>query len=312
MVQSLSGGGRNPDLDVIVIGAAGVDTNIYLAGADVDFSVESNFSQNLDNVGGAGGYSSRGFARLGKRTGFLGCIGDDHNGRFIADELSRDGIETFFLLDPVGTRRSVNIMYRDGRRKNFYDGKGSMNMQPDLELCRAAIGRARIAHMTIENWTRRLLPLAKELGVLVSCDLQDVISPDDEYRRDYIEQADILFFSAVNFPDPTPLINRFLEMKPGRMTVTGMGSRGCALGTSDGIRMFDPVTLDEPVIDTTGAGDSLAAGFLSSYFLDDYTLEDSILRGQIAARYACTQKANSSLLITREQLDAYFRRIKGV
>ena len=35
----------------------GVDTNVFLYGADVDFSVEANFSDNRDTVGQAGGYS---------------------------------------------------------------------------------------------------------------------------------------------------------------------------------------------------------------------------------------------------------------
>ena len=65
--------------------------------------------------------------------------------------------------------------------------------------------------------------------------------------------------------------------------------------------------MDTPVIDTNGAGDGLAAGFLSGYVLDNYPLKDAILRGQITARFTCTRKASSSDLITLEQLETYFR-----
>ena len=44
-------------LEVVVIGNAGVDSNVTLAGDAVDFTVESNFTQNVDYVGQAGGYS---------------------------------------------------------------------------------------------------------------------------------------------------------------------------------------------------------------------------------------------------------------
>jgi sugar/nucleoside kinase (ribokinase family) len=71
------------------------------------------------------------------------------------------------------------------------------------------------------------------------------------------------------------------------------------------IRYFDPVNMAAPVIDTNGAGDGLAVGFLSSYVLGGYSLEDSIRRGQIAARYTCTQKASSAHLITPERLALY-------
>ena len=62
------------------------------------------------------------------------------------------------------------------------------------------------------------------------------------------------------------------------------------------------------VVDTNGAGDGLAVGFLSSYVLDDYSREDSIRRGQVAARYTCTQKASSSQLIRPDIMQHYFEK----
>ena len=64
--------------------------------------------------------------------------------------------------------------------------------------------------------------------------------------------------------------------------------------------------MDAPVIDTNGAGDGLAVGFLSSYVLDKYSRRASIWRGQIVARYTCTQKASSASLITAQQLENYY------
>ncbi len=299
-------------LDVVVVGNAGVDTNVYFYTDEIDFSVEANFTQNVDYVGQAGGYSARGFAQLGKRTAFIGAVGDDTNGQFVRAELARDGVDTTTVFtDPAGTARSINFMYRDGRRKNFYDGKGHMSLHPDLEACRALLSRARWVHFNIPNWARELLPVAHDLGLTISCDIQDVVSPDDPYRQDFIRAADILFFSAANYPDPTPLIHRFLADAPTRIVVVGMGVRGCMLGTREGVRHFGPVTLPEPVVDTNGAGDALAVGFLSSFVGDGFSLEQAIHRGQIAARYTCTKKATSSDLITAEKLEYYFTHSKS-
>jgi sugar/nucleoside kinase (ribokinase family) len=292
--------------DVAVIGAIGIDTNVYLYTDEVDFSVEANFSQNLDYIGLAGGYSCRGFKRLGYNVAFVGYVGDDYSGRYIRESLEKDGIDTYFGIDPEGTKRSVNIMYGDGRRKNFYDGKGSMQLRPDLRAIGKYLAGTGLVHINIVNWTRYLLPLFKKENTLVSVDIQDVVSADDPYRQDYIKAADVLFFSAVNFPDPAPLIERFMEIRSDRIVICGMGKRGCALGTEKGISYYRAVELEEPVIDTNGAGDSLAVGFLSSYFLQGHSLEESILRGQIAARYCCSKKATSSDLITRELLDGYY------
>ena len=294
--------------EVAVIGNVGIDTNVYFYGADVDFSREANFTENVDYVGQAGGYASRGYARLGKRTTFIGHVGDDFSGRFIREEFARDGINLDgVFIDPAGTSRSINFMYADGRRKNFYDGKSHMTLQPDRALCRWLLSEVKLAHFNIPNWARQLLPMAKELGVTIACDIQDVVNLRDGYREDFIEYADIVFFSAANQPSPAPLIEDLLNWKPNLIVVSGMGARGCALGTRDGIRYFEPVAMNTPVIDTNGAGDGLAVGFLSSYVLDGYSLDDSIRRGQIAARYTCTQKASSSNLITRAELDRYFK-----
>ena len=297
------------EFDVVVVGNVGIDTNVYLHGGDVDFSVESNFTENVDYVGQAGGYASRGFAQLGKKTAFIGYVGDDYSGRFIREEFARDAVDARALfVDPAGTSRSINFMYADGRRKNFYDGKGHMHLLPDVGTCKTVLAGARLAHFHIPNWARYLLPVAQDLGLTISCDLQDVVSAGDEYRQDFITYADILFFSAVNQQDPSELMRSFLATNPDRIVVVGMGAKGCALGVRDTIQFFGPVEMETAVIDTNGAGDGLAVGFLSSFFLDGYSLADSILRGQIVARYTCSQKGSSSNLITAERLEHYFKR----
>ena len=296
--------------DIIVIGNAGIDTNIYYHGNEIDFNVESNFTENLDYVGNAGGYSARGFAQLGYRTAFIGYVGNDFLGNHILDEFTRDGINTdAVLIDPAGTCHSINFMYPDGRRRNFYDGKGHMVLQPDIEVCRSVLKKSKLVHFNIPNWARNLLPLAKDLGLTISSDIQDVTSLDDAYRSDFIRYSDVLFFSSVNFPDPRIIMDKILTEYPEKVLISGMGSKGCALGTKTGIQYFDPVELDEVVIDSNGAGDGLATGFLSSYYLEKMSLSDSIQRGQIVARYTCTRKANTSNLITKQQLDQLYKHL---
>lgn len=299
------------DLDAVVAGCIGIDTNVYLYGREIDWGVEANFTQNVDYVGQAGGYSARLFASLGARTAFVGALGEDFQGAFIRQELAADGIEARFFTDPGGTHRSVNVMYPDGRRKNFYDGKAQTEVVPDLGAVRALLARARLVHVHLEDWCRHLLPIARGLGVVVSCDLQDVVSLDDPYRRDFIDGADVLFLSCVNFPEPAGVLRTLQGGKPGRIVVGGRGAAGCALADDDGVRFFPPVTLPEPVVDTNGAGDSLAVGFLASHVLAGFSIEDAVLRGQIAARLTCTRKATSRNLVTRRLLDELHGRLRG-
>lgn len=294
--------------EAVVAGCIGVDTNVYLSGADIDFSVESNFSRNIDCLGQAGGYSALGFASLGRRTAFIGAVGRDWHGEFVRQQLTRAGIEALLFEDPLGTHRSVNFMYRDGRRKNFYDGKGQMDVRPDLEASRKLLSGARVLHAQLENGCRELLPLARQLGVVVSCDLQDLTSLEDPYRRDFIEQADILFFSTVNIPEPHEVITRLLRDRPGRRVIGGMGAQGAVLGGPEGVRFFPPVEWEAPVVDTNGAGDALAVGFLTSHVLEGRPAEEALWRGQLAARHVCAQESGRKQPLTALQLDELSQR----
>lgn len=294
--------------EVVVLGCAGVDTQVYLPGEDVDWSVEANFTENLDTPGQAGVYASRGYAALGRRTAFIGNLGQDACGAMVREVFQRDGIDTRGVFtDPAGTARSINVMYQDGRRKNFYDARAGSGLRPDPTRCREVLAGAKLVHVHLADWARHLLPVARELGLVIACDLQDVVDPRDPYRQDFIREADIIFFSAANHADPAPLIRRFLRDRPDRIVISGMGAEGCALGTRAGIQRFPPVLSDKPVVDTNGAGDSLAVGFLTSHVLEGRSLVESIHRGQVAARHCCTLRGTSEGLVSAPLLDALAR-----
>ncbi|MBA3074782.1 MAG: carbohydrate kinase family protein [Anaerolineae bacterium] len=294
------------NVDVVVVGNVGIDTNVFFQSGEIDFSVEANFTENIDVLGQAGGYASRGYARLGASTAFIGCVGADFSGDYIKKVFTLEGINTEgFFIDPQGTSRSINFMYRSGKRKNFYDGKSHMHLHAPLEQAKKLFESARLAHFNIPNWARELLPVAKKAGALIACDIQDVVDVEDPYRTDFVRMADYLFFSTANHPDPAPLMHYYLQKNPSLVIISGMGERGCALGTGNSVQYFPPVTLDLPVVDTNGAGDALAVGFLTSHVLEGRSLEESVQRGQISARYKCAQRATSDCMITRDLLDHY-------
>lgn len=296
----------NSQQDVVVIGNIGIDTNVYFSGDRIDLAVEANFTTNIDLIGQAGGYAARGYAALGCKTAFIGYVGADFSGDFIRATLTKENIDTSALfIDPEGTSRSINLIYRHGQRRNCYDGKSHMTLHPPLAPCEQVFRGARLAHFNIPNWARELLQPVKESRLKIACDIQDVVDVSDPYRLDFICAADFLFFSAVNHNDPSPLILHYLSLNPQLVIICGMGERGCALGSTEGIRFFPPVALDLPVVDTNGAGDSLAVGFLSSHVLDGLPLEESIHRGQISARYKCGIKASSGRMISHELLEHY-------
>jgi sugar/nucleoside kinase (ribokinase family) len=304
----------NKKFDVVVVGAVGIDTNVYFYTNHIDFDVEGNFTENIDYVGQAGGYASKGFAQLGYKTAYIGTIGNDSCGNQIREDFLHSGINIEGLrFDPKGTKRSINFMYPNGNRKNFYDGKGHMDIEPDLNLCKSIFSKSTLAHFNLMNWSRKLLPIAKDLGVKISCDLQDIVDINDPYREDFIKYADFLFFSTVNFSDPSIVIKNFQSKNsnPDLIIIVGMGKKGCVLATRDQITFYESIDLKKhPIIDTNGAGDELAVGFLSSYLFRKDSLENSIMLGQICARYTCSIKASTSNLITKNQLETFWKKLR--
>lgn len=300
------------DFDIVVIGNVGIDTNIYLDENEVNFDREADFPENLDCVGQAGGYTARGFAQLGYRTAFIGYVGGDFSGRYILDAFAKDSINTdAVFIDPAGTSRSANFMFPDGRRKTFYDGKSHMHLEPDLEQCAAILDRTKHMHCNIPHWARHLLPLAKQGGISISCDVQDIIDINSDYHSDFIKYADILFFSTVNHTSPEDIMQQILAKHPEKIIISGMAGRGCAVATNAGIEFFDAVNIPQVVIDCNGAGDGLAVGFLSAHWFEHRTIPESILRGQFVARHTCTQKGTSDHLITKSLLQDYLNQIKN-
>lgn len=298
---------------IAVVGAIGIDTNIYFSTNAINFDVEANFTQNLDYIGQAGGYVSRGYAQLGYPTAFIGFVGNDWQGRWIRHILEHDHINITALdMDPQGTKRSINFMYPNGERKNFYDGKGHMELDPPYKASRDIFQHAQFAHFALMNWSRHLLPIAKAAHIPIAVDLQDIEHVSDPYRQEFIAQADILFFSTVNHPNPMQVIQYILQRNhtTNLLVIAGMGARGVAIATRSKVMFYDSVEISQhPIIDTNGAGDGLAVGFLSSYLIEGYSLEQSILRGQIVARYTCGIKASTDTLITQSQLNEIYSRM---
>jgi hypothetical protein len=190
-------------LDAVVVGGAGVDTNVYLAGDDIDWSVETNFTRNVDCVGQAGGYSSRLFAQLGKRIGYIGPVGDDHAGRLVRDTLARDGVDLTGCLStravpqrqPRVPRRPAQELLRRPRIDDAAAQPGAVSRRAGAGAARplldhalgpsAAADRARV-----RRGGRRRSPGRGDRG--------------RPYRQDFVDGADILLLSGVNHPDPAP------------------------------------------------------------------------------------------------------------
>jgi acarbose 7IV-phosphotransferase len=287
---------------VVVSGAFGIDTNVYSRGDRV--GAEVTFADVVDGPGQAGCYSARAFAALGLETRAIAALGDDRLGAWVRHALTTEGIALTALRDPRGTHRSVNLIAADGSRRNYFDPRGGGEVVADAAVCRAALRGAAMLHCHLDDWCRAILPLARDEGVLVSCDLQDALGPDDAYRADFVAAADVLFVSATNLADPAAVALDLTSRREHRLVVVGAGVDGCLVAADDRVEVFPVPRLRRAVVDTNGAGDTLAATFLATHVLEGLDVPAAILRAQLAARWICGQRGDRKAPLPRAQLEA--------
>ena len=108
---------------------------------------------------------------------------------------------------------------------------------------------------------------ARRSGVLTATDVHVLSSTDDDYNRDFMENADILFLSDEKLPcGPEDFIMQLYERYHNKIIVLGMGAKGAMLFESDSGEMtLVPAYTDVKVVNTIGAGDALFSSFLHFY-----------------------------------------------
>jgi acarbose 7IV-phosphotransferase len=298
---------------ITVVGNPGLDTLVLLAEDDPDLDADGHFVRNVDTVGHAAAFTARACARLGHRTRILGSTGADVAGELVRGALAADGVDTSGMFDdPAGTARSVNFVRPDGRRTFFYDGGSHMTLQPPDTSLERALSGTDLVLSSLPNWARGVVARARALALPVAVDLQDVRDPADPYRADFIASADYLFASAAHLWDPVAAAATWFAAGPAALVVFGMGSSGAMLverGDRQGpvVTRQPPPPLDLPIVDTTGAGDSLATGFLDGYLFAGLPVARALHRGQVLARIVASAPGGNAPY-DRARLDALAAR----
>ncbi|MGW0604267.1 PfkB family carbohydrate kinase [Streptomyces sp. NPDC002640] len=280
------------DFDVLVLGGAGVDTIVYVP----ELPLPDADSRLVDGVqaraGHTGDFVALGLGRLGLRVHHLDVVGDDPEGDLVRAFHRDHGIPLTAPHAPDGTRRAVNLVGPDGRRASLYDGGRGGGHYPE-ETVAALASRCRHAHVSITGPCEQALPVLLEAGVTVSTDLHDW-DGEAGHHLPYALAADVVFLSAAALPaDPEPVMRRIAHEGRARAVVVTAGAEG-ALQLVDGtLTRIPPAAPPGPVVDSNGAGDAFAAGYLYG-MLRGEPAERCGRYGAVAGAYACTVPATEA------------------
>ena len=246
-------------------------------------------------TGGSAGNAIRGMACLGAGTGFIGKVGNDAYGKFYRQSLLERGTEANLLVSselPSGV--ASTFISPDGERTfGTYLGAASTLRAEDLSLDMFK----GYAYLYIEGCLvqdheliLRAMQLGKEAGLQICLDMAsyNIVEGDLEFFDILITKyVDIVFANeeeAKAFTGKEPEEALDIIAKMCSIAIVKVGARGSLIrkGTEMVQVQAAPV---EKVVDTTGAGDYFAAGFLygltCGYSLEKCGKIGSILSGSI-------------------------------
>ena len=110
------------EIDVLVLGGAGVDTIVHVPELPVPFADSHMIRPGIvTRAGQSGDFVALGTTALGLRTHHLDLLGDDPEGDLVRALHREHGIGLTAVPQPLGTKRAVNLVGPDGRRSSLYD-----------------------------------------------------------------------------------------------------------------------------------------------------------------------------------------------
>ena len=251
----------------------------------------------IEMSGGSAANTVTGVASFGGRAAYIGKVSDDELGRVFGHDMRAVGVQfrPGAAVADTPTGRCIIIVTPDAERTmNTYLGVSSLLCPPDIDLATVAAGK--VLYMEGYLFDR---PHAKEAfrlaaitahqhGRQVSLTLSDSFCVDrhrDDFRSLVTDEVDILFgnsdelmslYQVDTFDAAVKAVQRDCDL-----AVITVGPQGCYIVTRDSI-MTAPAEEVKEVLDTTGAGDLFAAGFLFGY-TRDLPLEECAKFGAIAA-----------------------------
>jgi len=227
--------------------------------------------------GGSAANTISGCAILGMESGFIGKVGDDEIGRLFADGQKQTGIKPRLLLGKDSSGRAMVFITPPDSERTFADYMGAA-----LELCADDLQEDFFKGydmLLIEGYlvqshdlVRRAAEIGKKLGMTVSIDLAsyNVVEDNYDFLHEIVEKyVDIVFANETEAKSftrlaPEDALDSIASLS--RIAVVKVGAEGSFVRSGDSKVKIAPCPASK--VDTTGAGDLFASGFLYAYAQD--------------------------------------------
>lgn len=255
--------------------------------------------------GGSAANTIHGMAKLGAQVGYIGKIGVDTFGQNFADDMQSNGATPILSFGKTETGRAMALITPDGER-TFATFLGAA-----VELCDNDININQFIGFNIlhlegylvfnHNLVEKACKLAKQNNMLISIDLAsfNVVEANLEFITNIIKNyIDIVFANeeeakALTGLEPHDAVNEISKM--ANIAVVKVGAEGSFIKRDNEFYKVNAIKAN--CIDTTGAGDLFAAGFLfgliNNKALDTCAHYGSITAGNVVETLGAKMNSNT-------------------
>ncbi len=247
-----------------------------------DLALEDMVSS-LDNEpdvapGGSAGNTAYAAARLGTKVAFLGKLGNCEAANFYKERFSSIGADVSrFKHGEVPNARCLSLVTPDSERTMRTDLGAAMTLSPDEISAKDFEG---VRHVHKEGYLafnrdlmNKVLDSAHEAGCTTSFDMAsfEVVKASEDVMGQWLkDHVDIVFANedeaSAFFPDLgkdyEAMAKSFSELCD--VAAVKLGKEGSLIAKDGEVTFVDPVVVDQ-ALDTTGAGDYWAGGFLNAW-----------------------------------------------
>ena len=300
-------------LDIISIGAVLLDINASVErfpGVDDEVFVPDI----MMSGGGSAANIAIACSRLGLKSGFIGKIGNDANGEFLKKEFQKENVNVEGLVvDEKFNTGMCFIPVSKGERMIFAHSGAANHLNPE-EIEKNHILSAKIVLLASLKNLKPLIQAAKYArneDTMIALNPGALIADQGfDHTKNLVELTDIFISSETELnkmmgeKDTNKSLEKVLEMGPSVIAMT-RGSKGVLVADKNNRYEIPPYKVN--VVDTTGAGDSFTAGFLTGY-LEGKNLEICGKLGNANAAILIQNIGARNKLATREILEAFMAK----
>jgi ribokinase len=284
--------GKEVAFDVVVVGSANLDLVATLDHLPKpgETIVALDYAE---HAGGKGVNQAVACARMGARTAFVGCVGNDDAGIFLRGVLENEGIDTKMLrvVDMPTGRAFINV---DSRGENEIVVVSGANTQVGVSQNPLVLPTSRVLLMQLEiplATVSAALTLARKGGTLTVLNP----APYKSLTQDSLSLVDVI---VPNETESAACGGTNALLAAGVATVvTTLGEKGAVINTASSETNIAPHKV--VAIDTVGAGDAFI-GALSAELARGATISEAAAVGAVAGALATTVHGAVPSLPTRD------------